>query len=505
MNTMSNKSQEATVTPSSTFRPRRRRTVADALRLAAVPMTAVGVAGAGLPSASAATPVLGAAPSAAPLTTPRAAAGHLTAGHVTAGLRTATGQLTADALAAYVVVRGDTLSAIALRFGTDVATLVRLNRITAADRLQVGEVLVVPSAPTVRPPAPPKPPTTVSYTVKAGDTLWDIATRSRTTVPALLAANQLADDAVIVPGQVLLVPAATLPRVPQRQPRPPVAPVAVHVVKAGETVTSIAARYRISASAVLTANRLGADSVIRPGQKLKLPGVPARRPQRAPAPVTHAYVVKRGDTLSGIALAAGVPLTTVTALNRLSASDLIFPGQRLLLPGPAPKVVAPSGGRTAAGALAEAGPRTSVHRAADANRAALAARGGLGRAQAKALVQGTARRFGVEPALALAVAHQESGFDQRQVSSANAVGVMQVVPSSGRWASSLVGRRLDLFDTRDNVIAGVAILSALTALEGDETAIAAYYQGLTSVREHGLFPDTRRYVADVLALRQRFR
>ncbi len=492
------------MTPSSTFRPRRRRTVADALRLAAVPMTAVGVAGAGLPSASAATPVLGAAPTAAPLATARGATAPPTAAHLTAAGHLTPGRLTADALAAYVVVRGDTLSGIALRSGTDVATLVRLNRITVADRLQVGEVLVVPSAPTVRPPAPPKPPTTVSYTVKAGDTLWDIATRTRTTVAALLAANHLADDAVIVPGQVLLVPAKTLPRVPQRQPRPPVAPVAVHVVKAGETVTSIAARYRLTVAAVLTANRLDLDSVIRPGQKLKLPGVPARRPQRAPAPVTHAYVVQRGDTLSGIALAARVPLTTVTALNRLSASDLIFPGQRLLLPGPAP-TVAPSGGRTAAARPAEAGLRTSVRRAADANRATLATRGGLGRTQAKALVQGTARRFGVEPALALAVAHQESGFDQRQVSSANAVGVMQVVPSSGRWASSLVGRRLDLFDTRDNVIAGVAILSALTALENEETAIAAYYQGLTSVRQHGLFPDTRRYVADVLALRQRFR
>ncbi len=487
---MSNKSQEATVTPSSTFRPRRRRTVADALRLAAVPMTAVGVAGVGMPSASAAgTPVLGVAPTASP----RAAAP-----------LTAVPRLTADALAAYVVVGGDTLSGIALRFGTDVATLVRLNRITVADRLQVGEVLVVPSAPTVRPPAPPKPATTVSYTVKAGDTLWDIATRTRTTVAALAATNHLDEDAVIVPGQVLLVPAATLPRVPQRQPRPPVAPLAVHVVKAGETVTSIAAKYRIKVPAVLAANRLDADSVIRPGQKLKLPGVPARRPQRAPAPVTHAYVVQRGDTLSGIALAARVPLTTVTALNHLSASDVIFPGQRLLLPGPAPKL-SPSGGRTGAAALSEAGPRTPVHRAADANRAALATHRAPGRAEARALVQGTARRFGVDPALALAVAHQESGFDQRQVSSANAVGVMQVVPSSGRWASTLVGRHLDLLDARDNVVAGIAILSALTARESDETAVAAYYQGLASVRANGLFPDTRRYVADVLALRARFR
>ena len=52
--------------------------------------------------------------------------------------------------------------------------------------------------------------------------------------------------------------------------------------------------------------------------------------------MTHGYVVQRGDTLSGIALAAHVPLTTVTALNHLAASDVIVPGQRLLLPGPAP-------------------------------------------------------------------------------------------------------------------------------------------------------------------------
>ena len=79
------------------------------------------------------------------------------------------------------------------------------------------------------------------------------------------------------------------------------------------------------------------------------------------------------------------------------------------------------------------------------------------------------------------------------------------MPSSGRWASTLVGRHLDLLDTRDNVVAGVAILSTLTAAEREEVAVAAYYQGLGSVRAHGMYPDTRRYVADVLALRRRFR
>jgi LysM repeat protein len=346
----------------------------------------------------------------------------------------------------------------------------------------------------------------VSYTVKAGDSLWGIATKAGTTVDAIVAANHLAKDAVIVPGQVLLVATTKLPRVPERQPRPPVAPVAVHVVKVGETVTSIAAKYRVAVADVLRANKLTADSIIRPGQKLLLPGVPPKQPQRPPAPVTHAYVVQRGDTLSGIALAAHVALTSVMALNHLSAADVIFPGQRLLLPGPAPTTPPKptQAARTAAGAISGHSLRSSVRQAADANRAAVAVRPAPDPGEVEGLVRGTAQRFGVDPALAVAVAVQESGLNQQKVSSANAVGVMQVVPSSGRWASTLVGRDLNLLDTRDNVVAGVAILSALGASEPEKTAVAAYYQGLGSVRAHGMFADTRRYVADVLALRRRF-
>ena len=467
-------------------RPRpRRHQVPGALRLAAVPMTAVGVAAMPAPPASAAT-----VPTQMSARTAQAS-----------GVAAA-----ATGLTTYLVADGDTLSGIALRFGTDVATLVRLNRLTDADTLVIGEALVVPAQPTVKKPVPPAPTTSVSYTVKAGDTLWGIAAKARTTIDAIVAANHLAKDGVIVPGQVLLVPSSTLPRVPERKPRPPVAPVAVHVVKAGETVTSIAAKYRLAVADVLRANKLTMDSVIRPGQKLLLPGVPAKQPQRAPAPVTHGYVVKRGDTLSGIALAAHVPLTSVMALNHLSAADVIFPGQRLLLPGPAPatpakRVPAP---RTAAGETSGQSLRPSVRQAADANRAAVAVRPAPDAGEVEGLVRGTAQRFGVDPALAVAVAVQESGLNQRKVSSANAVGVMQVVPSSGRWASTLVGRDLNLLDTHDNVVAGVAILSALGAHEPEETAVAAYYQGLGSVRAHGMFADTRRYVADVLALRRRF-
>src|SRR5215212_4262117 len=154
---------------------------AGALRLAAVPVTAVGVAAGAVPPASAV------ATTSAPATTASAtsAAGR-------PGIQARGAAAAATGLTTYLVAPGDTLSGIALRFGTDVATLVRLNRLPDADHLQVGEALVVPDRPTVRPPAPPAPTTSVSYTVKAGDTLWGIAARTGTTVDALLAAYHLA-------------------------------------------------------------------------------------------------------------------------------------------------------------------------------------------------------------------------------------------------------------------------------------------------------------------------
>jgi soluble lytic murein transglycosylase-like protein len=112
----------------------------------------------------------------------------------------------------------------------------------------------------------------------------------------------------------------------------------------------------------------------------------------------------------------------------------------------------------------------------------------------------------VDPALALAVAQQESGFRQDVVSWADAIGVMQVLPSTGRWVSrAVVGRPLDLLRTRDNIIAGVSLLRVLTNAAPLPQAVAGYYQGLASVRRNGMYADTRAYVRNVLALRQRWR
>jgi len=114
---------------------------------------------------------------------------------------------------------------------------------------------------------------------------------------------------------------------------------------------------------------------------------------------------------------------------------------------------------------------------------------------------------GVPAPLAEAIAWQESGFDNDEVSSAGAVGVMQILPATWSWITSNLagGSLLNSASATGNVTAGVLLLRSLLAATGSQPlAIAAFLQGLASVQRIGILPAARQYVADVLALEQRF-
>jgi transglycosylase-like protein with SLT domain/putative peptidoglycan binding protein len=117
-----------------------------------------------------------------------------------------------------------------------------------------------------------------------------------------------------------------------------------------------------------------------------------------------------------------------------------------------------------------------------------------------------AAHYGVSPRLARALAWQESGFQQHVKSPRGAAGVMQVTPETWSFVELFViGKQVPR--TRDgNVRVGVAYLDhLLEQFEGDtRLALGAYYQGPTAVRKHGLLDETKRFVANVLALRKRF-
>src|SRR3954452_12207579 len=120
------------------------------------------------------------------------------------------------------------------------------------------------------------------------------------------------------------------------------------------------------------------------------------------------------------------------------------------------------------------------------------------------MIWATATPHGVDPKLALAVGWLESTREQPAAAYTNAVGVMQIMPVSQTWASQLAGRTLERYDAEDNISSGVLLLRALQASAGSrEQAIAGYYQGLYSVRTKGMYEDTKRYVASILAIYDR--
>jgi soluble lytic murein transglycosylase-like protein len=108
--------------------------------------------------------------------------------------------------------------------------------------------------------------------------------------------------------------------------------------------------------------------------------------------------------------------------------------------------------------------------------------------------------------LAEAIAEQESGFNDAEVSSSGAVGVMQLEPATWNDLTQVDGLQLSPDSALDNVRGGVALLRSLLLATGENQheTIAGYYQGLESVRARGMLPSTRHYVRDVLALESRF-
>jgi LysM repeat protein len=269
---------------------------------------------------------------------------------------------------------------------------------------------------------------------------------------------------------------------------------APHRIVRGDTLWGLARSHHTSVSQLKQVNHL-TTSVIRSGDLLLLPGAGAstsaptsptsRAAAAAPATATTSYLVHRGDTLSAIARRAHSSVSVLARLNHLSGRMTIYAGKRLLVPAP-PR------------------PRT-VSAAAAADRAALASVSQPSRSQIAAMVRAEAARQGVDPALALAIATAESSLDQRAVSYADAVGVMQLMPYTATWLSSLEGRPLDRMQAADNIRGGVLLLRFLTRAADLKTAIAGYYQGLASVRAHGMRADTKAYLSRVLALRSGYR
>lgn len=262
------------------------------------------------------------------------------------------------------------------------------------------------------------------------------------------------------------------------------------VVRPGDTLTSISRRHDVSIERLVELNRLVNPNRIYVGQRLQLTTEPAAKPAPAlatPKPAARAersHTVRAGEHLTRISRQYGVTIAAIVAANRLVDPSRIYAGQTLTIPG-----VAASAAKPAAG-----GGVTMP-----ASMAALVAE----RDAVRRVIVEEAKRFGVPAALALAVAWQESGWRQDVVSSAGAVGVMQLLPTTGEWVGeAMLGSAVNIHDLRGNVRAGVRLLAHyLDRYDGTrDLVLAAYYQGQRAVDRHGVYPVSRPYIASIKVL-----
>ncbi|CAH0169834.1 MULTISPECIES: LysM domain-containing protein [unclassified Microbacterium] len=178
---------------------------------------------------------------------------------------------------------------------------------SAPASLQARAGVVLHVEKTVRPVATAARP--ASYTVQSGDTIAGIAQRFGLATPDVLKWNGLGWRTVIYPGQkvVLTAPVAATAAAPAAKPAAP-APAAQaaasHEVVAGDTIFAIAQKHGTSVDAVLAANGLSRDSIIYPGQTLRVAAKAASAPKpaaaAAPASVPTPSVASTSAELNGL-------------------------------------------------------------------------------------------------------------------------------------------------------------------------------------------------------------
>ena len=170
-----------------------------------------------------------------------------------------------------------------------------------------------------------------TVTVRAGDTLSDIADRYGVSVGTLMRLNGLRDSNHVEIGQRLRLPGPTVTAGRGR-----------HTVVSGDSLSTIASRYRVSQQALMSLNNLGDADHVEVGQRLRLPSnavLPQPRPttaKRKPVPVkadpnATSHTVARGQTLTQIAKAYDVSVSSLVDINSIANPNAVEVGTKLLL------------------------------------------------------------------------------------------------------------------------------------------------------------------------------
>lgn len=225
----------------------------------------------------------------------------------------------------YTVKKGDTLYDIARMFGVSVNEIKAANNLTS-NLISIGQVLTIPSLDTT----PILPEDYIVYTVKKGDTLYSIAQAYNIPVNEIITFNQLPSTTLSI-NQQLLIPLST-----DNDTTPPTTDTPldtnIYTVEKGDSLWKIANKFGVTVDSIIKANNLTSNT-IQIGDQLYIPTTIDQVPEEddnQEATVIK-YTVKSGDSLYSIAKKYGISANELKSYNNLN-SNLLSIGQTLLIP-----------------------------------------------------------------------------------------------------------------------------------------------------------------------------
>ena len=162
----------------------------------------------------------------------------------------------------------------------------------------------------------------INYTVKRGDTLSEIALRYNTTVNILTSINNISNPNLIYIGQVLKIPSNGESNNVVDENN--YCCIINYKIKRGDTLSRIASNNNTTVSTLVSLNNISNPNLIYAGNIIKIPC------SNCEHEAGHAiYTVKRGDTLSEIALKYNTTVNELVECNQISNPNLIYIGQKI--------------------------------------------------------------------------------------------------------------------------------------------------------------------------------
>ena len=223
----------------------------------------------------------------------------------------------------YTVQSGDSLWSIGNRFGVTVQQLRDANNLTS-DVLSVGQVLTIPGV-SGDEDTGDNNGAVFYYTVERGDSLWSIARRFGVTVQEIRDANDLVSDTLSV-GQSLIIPGLSADEDLEDDNNNETTP-STYTVQSGDSLWSIANKFGVTVNDLKDANSL-TSNLLSIGQVLIIPSSSTNNPTN---PSYTTYTVQRGDSLWSIANRFRITVDAIKTLNNLT-SNLLSVGQVLQIP-----------------------------------------------------------------------------------------------------------------------------------------------------------------------------